>query len=140
MTRTIWTPGITFSTPGDLIVTYGSHRGLCFRTGRLAILTLEIQTATFTHTTASGQLIITGIPFKCSTSQYRFVGTLHQQGLNKSGGTHTQWNLVIHSGGTGLNIYMSGNGVGEQLVQVGQVPSMVNQSFVGSIIYEVKGK
>jgi hypothetical protein len=106
----------------------------------LVILTFEITTATFAHSTATGQLIITGIPFKCAASQYRFVGTLHQQGLNKAGGTHTQWNPVIHSGGTGLNIYMSGNGVGEQLVQVAQVPSMVNQIYVGSIIYDVRGK
>ena len=135
---TSWTPGITFSTPGDLSVTYGTRRGLCYRSGNLVILTLEIHTATFAHTTASGQLIITGVPFRCSASQYRFVGTLHQQGLNMPGGTHTQWNLVINSGGAELNICMSGNGAGEQLVQVAQVPSMVGQIYVGSIVYEAK--
>lgn len=136
MIQTNWTPQITFSTPGDLRVTYGAHRGLCFRDGRFVILTFEILTSTFTHSTASGQLIIAGIPFNCSASQYRYVGTLHQQGINKSGGTHSQWNLMISSGGTGLNVYMSGNGVGEQLVQVAEVPTMVNQSYVGSIMYE----
>ncbi len=140
MNQTNWIPSITFSTPGDLMVTYGVHRGLCFKTGDLAILTFEIQTATFTHSTASGQLIITGIPFSCSASQYRFVGTLHQQGLNKSGSTHSQWNLIISNGGTGLNVYMSGNGVGEQIVQVAQVPTKVDQIYLGSIMYEVNHK
>jgi hypothetical protein len=59
----IWTPVLTFATPGDLNVAYTSQAGRYTKIGRLVHASLLIVTSTFTHTTAGGNLRVTGLPF-----------------------------------------------------------------------------
>ncbi len=58
-----WTPTITFATAGDLSVAYSSQVGNYTKIGRQVTITFSITTSTFTHTTASGELRISGLPF-----------------------------------------------------------------------------
>lgn len=58
-----WTPVLTFATPGDLNVVYSVQSGKYTKIGRVAVCQFRITTSTFTHTTASGNLQITGLPF-----------------------------------------------------------------------------
>lgn len=60
-----WTPVLTFETPGDLVVTYLTQvgRGLIDGDSGIVTLTGTIITNTFTHLTASGNVIITGAPY-----------------------------------------------------------------------------
>lgn len=59
-----FTPSLTFATPGDLAVTYGaSNAGRYTRIGRTVFWEMDLQTATLTFTTASGDLRIGGFPF-----------------------------------------------------------------------------
>lgn len=58
-----FSPTITFATPGDLTVAYSSQTGVYTKVGRLVHFTINLLTTTFTHTTASGTLQISGLPF-----------------------------------------------------------------------------
>lgn len=58
-----WTPTVTFATPGDLNVVYSVRVGQYVKIGRQIYVTYRVDTTTFTHTTASGIIIVTGLPF-----------------------------------------------------------------------------
>lgn len=57
-----WTPAITFQTPGNLSVSYPFRSAGYLKIGRLVILTCQM-TFVPTYTTASGYLLLTGLPF-----------------------------------------------------------------------------
>jgi hypothetical protein len=60
-----WTPVLTATTPGNLSVTYTAtgQQGYYTKVGRLVTLQCFISASAFTHSTASGILQITGLPF-----------------------------------------------------------------------------
>ena len=58
-----WTPVLTFATPGNLSVAYSDQAGRYIKIGSFVWYWCRITTSTFTHTTASGNLLITGLPF-----------------------------------------------------------------------------
>lgn len=66
-----FTPTFTFGTPGNLVRTYSIQAGDYTKIGNRVVGGLLFQTATFTHSTASGLFIINGLPFVCGTA---FVG------------------------------------------------------------------
>lgn len=57
-----WTPTITFTTPGDLSVTYTTQAGAYTKIGDTVVAHIDLLTNTFTHTTASGSLTVS-LPF-----------------------------------------------------------------------------
>ena len=58
-----WTPVLTFATAGNLAVVYTVQLGGYQKVGNTVRLWFTIITSTFTHTTASGDCRITGLPF-----------------------------------------------------------------------------
>jgi hypothetical protein len=58
-----WTPTLTFTTPGDLNVVYGSRVGLYTKIGDLVMVQVQVNSTTFTYTTASGDFFVSGLPF-----------------------------------------------------------------------------
>lgn len=58
-----WTPVLTFATPGNLSVAYTAQVGSYTKNGNNVRISFHIVTSSFTHTTASGQCLITGLPF-----------------------------------------------------------------------------
>lgn len=61
-----WTPTVTCVTPGNLSVTYVSRGGTYTKIGNLVYLYCALN-YTPTHTTASGDFLISGLPFPCTT-------------------------------------------------------------------------
>lgn len=57
-----FTPTFTFTTPGDLSVSYGFRQARYTRIGRLVNASFSL-VVTPTYTTASGDVLITGLPF-----------------------------------------------------------------------------
>jgi hypothetical protein len=57
----LWTPTITFATPGDLAVSYAAQVGNRYKVGRLVNLNFSL-TFTPTYLTASGGILIGGFP------------------------------------------------------------------------------
>lgn len=84
----IWTPTFTFATPGDLAKTFSIQNAYYTKIGRMVSVSFAMVTSAFTHTTASGNLLITGLPFTAvDDSNYRAYAPLLFQGITKAGYT-----------------------------------------------------
>lgn len=112
--RGTWTPAITFVTPGDLSVTYTTQWGEWERQGRFLTVYGAITTSGFTHTTASGELRITGIPEDATTDTGSvWVGDVIFQGVTKAGysdfalqiaaATNTQIRMIASNSGSAFS-------------------------------------
>lgn len=127
-----WTPVLTFATPGNLSVTYTSQVGTYTKIGRVVFYQFEIITSGFTHTTASGNMQVTGLPFTSASTS----GTEHAAPLEWSGITKTNYTAVVAYVGTNVSLVgflASGSGVGQATVAVADVPSG------GSVILRASG-
>jgi len=93
----VWTPTITFATPGDLSVAYHANTNATYtKVGRLVTISFYVRTTTFSHSTASGDLSILGIPFTPRTyTGMKSEGGTTYYGLNKSG--FTQATVLVNS-------------------------------------------
>lgn len=81
----IWTPNLTFATPGNLNVVYSNHKGRYTKVGQHLSYSFVLQTSTFTHSTASGNLTITGLPYaSVNDSAYGSYAALGFQGITKA--------------------------------------------------------
>jgi len=76
-----WSPSLSFATPGDQSIAYSTQLGYYTRIGNLVHVVGRLQTSTFTHSTASGNLQITGLPFTVSSTGavLKFTGTAAMQ-------------------------------------------------------------
>lgn len=63
-----WTPSISFPTLGDTAVVYSLRSGTYTKIGDVCHVECNIVTSAFTHTTASGNLLVSGFPFSAATS------------------------------------------------------------------------
>lgn len=121
-----WTPVLTFATPGDLSVTYSTQVGRYTKVGRLVTIAGTVETSAFTHTTASGNLNITGLPFTAMTATgLQTNGQVSAQGWTKAGYT---W-LVPQISSNASSIYFQGSASGTSLanITVADCPSGTNQ-------------
>lgn len=89
-----FTPEVTFATPGDLSVTYSIQGGRYTKIGRLVTIQITIVTSVFTHTTASGNMQITGLPFAHAAGTPNSVGATFVSRINKT-------NFTQHTGSIG---------------------------------------
>lgn len=131
-----WTPAVTFVTPGNLAVTYTTQAGSYTKVGRLVTLTAIIQTATFTHTTASGNFLITGVPFtsKNIANGQSYVGSLVLAGVTKA--SYTQFVPVISVNDNKIGILCSGSAQARSFLAFGDLPTGTNKSFELTIQFE----
>ena len=59
----VWTPGFVFQTPGNHVIVYSEQVGVWRRIGDVVLWSMRLTSSTFTHTTASGNARLTGLPF-----------------------------------------------------------------------------
>ena len=117
-----WTPVLTFATPGDLDVVYTTQVGTYSKIGRDVRVTGNIRTTTFTHTTASGLLKITGLPFTAAN----VTGLAHFGGFACTGitkATYTNFAAVVTPNTAEVQVYASGSAVGVDNVTANDMPS-----------------
>jgi hypothetical protein len=106
-----WTPTLTFATPGNLAVTYNAITGgVWTKIGRLVSASFVLQTASFTFTTASGNLLVRGWPFtpNAANANYRAYAPLTFQGITKAGYGTMVGALLGNS--TDMQVLASGSG------------------------------
>jgi len=129
-----WTPVLTFATPGDLAVTYSTQVGRYVKIGRLVLAQFAITTATFTHTTASGGLQITGVPFtSLNVSGVRSrVGCLWQ-GVTKA--NYTDMAVTLAENSTTISIAASGSGQNAVALAAGDLPNGGGVRFDAALCY-----
>ena len=117
-----WVPAITFATPGDLNVAYTQQTGWYVKIGRLVIVSFKILTSTFTHTTSSGALSITGLPFAASMpNNTNATGALDVQGITKT--NYTSFVGIIPTGGSTLAVNTGGSGQAQTGIASADMPS-----------------
>ena len=131
-----WTPTLTFTTPGNLAVAYSLQWGRYTKIGRLVVASFAIQTSTFTFTTASGNLVINGIPFSSANDpNYRVYGPLLFQGVTKAGFT----NFTTGFSGNASQIFVaaSGSAQTQSFVTSADTTTGGSVSLIGTIPYTV---
>lgn len=116
------TPAITFATPGDLSVAYSTQLGSWVRIGNFVTVAINLVTSSFTFTTASGSLSITGLPF----APRNITGDRHIGAVIWGGITKTNYTAVVASlteGFTNFNLVASGSGQASSAVTAADMPS-----------------
>jgi hypothetical protein len=130
-----WTPVLTFLTPGNLSVVYasGGQDGSYTKIGRLINLFFTISTTTFTHTTASGNLSITGLPFNPATlaGGNGMSGATSWQGITKAGYT----DMIFIPTSAGIISFISGSGVTSIQVSAADMPTGGTVKFFCCMTY-----
>lgn len=128
-----WTPVLTFGTPGNLSVAYAASGQVGRYTLRDNLITyyFQIVTSTFTHTTASGNLIITGLLVAAGASIDCVGANLVWQGITKA--NFTQVAPEIAASDTAIFFNASGSAQNNSAVAFGDCPTGGTVRLVGSI-------
>ncbi len=129
-----WTPVLDFASPGDLSVVYNKRSGAYHRLGRLIILECQIQTSTFTYTTSTGKLRITGLPFAAEsvTDQWYCAATVHRGVVN---GSFVDVLAFLANGSNILELVMTAMGVTDQSATITDVASGDSKNFTFVLPY-----
>lgn len=125
-----WTPVLTFATPGDLSIVYSTQAGTYTKVGRFLKIDGTIITSTFTHSTASGELRITGSPFTTGTTATE--GSARLTGFSFPGGR----TAVNSSAGASVGYYRAlayGSSLGATALAASDTVSGVNVLVIFSL-------
>lgn len=130
----VWTPALTFDTPGDLNVAYSVQQGSYTKIGHLVRIDFFIMTSTFSHTTAAGTCHITGIPFMPGAVYYHF-GAMQPNMAFPSTITDFFCRIDPSQQKIGFLGYIPGGG--PVWLGVAHMTTGVSVSLLGSIVYRV---
>jgi len=133
-----WTPVLTFATPGNLSVVYSVQYGAYTKIGNLVMLHFNIATSTFTHTTASGNAQITGLPFTSldTAGQSHYIGSpMHFGGITKA--SYTQFAPLLPENSATLLLSATGSGVAAAAVQAADMPTGGTVEIDSVVLYRV---
>lgn len=131
-----WTPVLTFNTAGNLSVAYAVQAGTYTKIGKRVFLSFNIQTSSFTHTTASGSLQLTGIPFPTAGAQSWWEGAVGFSGVTKA--SYTQVVPEIVGAGSTIIFQASGSGQSMATVTATDVPTGGTVHLRGQISYDAQ--
>jgi hypothetical protein len=126
------TPAVTFATPGNLSVAYTTQTGKYVLRDGMVHADIQIVTSTFTHTTASGNLSITGFPFASVLAGQ--MGAMDFQGITKAG--YTQVNIRT-TATTAMDAVASASGSAVSAVTAADMPTGGTVIIQGSIAYRI---
>jgi uncharacterized membrane protein YfcA len=129
-----WTPALTFATPGDLAVSYSTREGTYVKTGDLVTVWFNILTSAFTHTTASGHLRITGLPFTAASGITYFAGSAAISGITQA--NYTQWTPIVQNGTAYVVFLSTGQGQSESSVGTDVATTGSTLLIRGSLTYK----
>ncbi len=116
-----WTPTIAFATNGNLAVTYSDQIGRYTRIGRQVTVSFWITTSSFTHTTASGVMRITGCPFNAANTYQNTAAVTVLQGVTKA--NYTCFGFYANAGSSDLTSSASGSGQGWDNITAANMPT-----------------
>lgn len=127
-------PVLTFVTPGNLAVAYTFQSGAYTKIGRQVFGNFLIVTSSFTHTTASGALLVTGFPFAngaVTASSFQ----VDWGGITKAG--YTQISGSIANGATQATFVASGSGLARASLSTADTPTGGTIVLTGTFSYFV---
>jgi hypothetical protein len=115
-----WTPAYSATTPGNLSVSYFERAGSYTKIGNRVLFDWVAGTSSFTHTTASGNFLVTGFPFPASSFG---ICPVSWSGFNLTNGYTDILGNIGQGGAQQMAFYESGDNVGRTVVQISEVPS-----------------
>ena len=133
-----WTPVLTFATPGDLAVTYNANQqtGTYTIIGDRIVIAFAVGTSSFTYTTASGNLQLTGLPYTAKlVSGIQNIGSTVFGGITKAG--YTQIVPRVNSNTSLVDFIASGSGVVQGNVTSTDVPTTSSVVLRGTLVYQL---
>jgi hypothetical protein len=131
-----FTPVLTCETPGNLAITFGEQVGYYTKIGNRVFVNLLVSTSAFTHTTASGNARITGLPYTASSAtQNVSVGAIYFAGITKVG--YTQFNASVAASTSYIQFGSMASALAFALVQIGDLPSGGQPFFYVTVSYPV---
>jgi len=133
-----WTPVLTFATPGDLAVTYNANQqtGTYTIIGDRIVIAFAVGTASFTYTTASGNLQLTGLPYTAKlVSGIQNIGSTVFGGITKVG--YTQVVPRVNSNTSLVDFIASGSAVVQGNVTSTDVPTTSSVVLRGTLVYQL---
>lgn len=117
-----FTPAITFSTPGNLAITYSNQLGFYEKTGRRVDVDIYLTTSAFTHATASGNLLVSGLPYAAeNVTGHQPTGPCGWSGITKAG--YTDIITYVDANSTSIGFFASGSGVSITNVTASDMPT-----------------
>lgn len=131
-----WTPSLTCVTPGNLAVTYAAREGHYIRVESICAISMFLQTATFTHTTASGRIQLSGIPFPAATGGAWGNGLMQWDTWNLPVG-YTDVSSLILSGSSVVDFTMMGDNIITSNPDITALATGVTHEVRLSVMYEV---
>ena len=128
-----WTPVLTCVTVGNLSVTHSAQIGDGTKIGKETRLSFFLSTSAFTHTTAGGNVRVTGSPFTTETiaGGYIWVGALEFGGITKA--NYTNFNTRMGSATNIINLGASGSAQARTTVAITDMPTGGTPSLVGAL-------
>lgn len=128
-----FTPAFTFTTPGNLAVTYSTQLGIYTKIGRLVHVHYEIVSSAFTHSTASGNARVTGLPFTVAGASNGYTSKMEWSGVTKA--SYTELHGRLGNGGTVIDILASGSGQAEANVSTANIATGSSIIFIGDATF-----
>jgi hypothetical protein len=130
-----WTPTLTFNTPGNVSVAYTTRLGHYRRIDDMVFCWFNIHTSSFTHSTASGDLKVQGLPFTSTGVDIHWSPALTQfQGITAT--NYTQFGPSVSTSATEFGIRRSGSAQTATQVMTTNVPSGGTVILRGMVIYQ----
>ena len=131
-----WTPVLTFATPGNVVIVLSTAVGVYRKIGSQVFVTCDAVTSTFTHTTASGNFQITGLPFtSANTSGQTHHGACSIQGVTKAG--YTSFTAALAANSSAAILVANGSGQNESAVTASDMPTGGSVIVRFSLAYNV---
>jgi hypothetical protein len=130
-----WTPTFSFSTNGDLSVTYTTQVGSYTKIGNTVRLAFNIVTSAFTHTTASGNAQIGTLPFSgANVTGLRQYGSIQLSGITKA--NYTQASPYAEVNDATIRIQAWGSGQAVSNIAAADMPTGTTIWLRGIIVYQ----
>lgn len=128
-----WTPALTFATPGNLNVAYTTQLGRYKKIGNMVVCSFSLQTSTFTYTSASGTLQITGLPFTHANNSLPGVAAVEFAGITKA--SYTQYTAQVANNNTLMFLNAHGSGQAQASIASTDTASGTQVFLRGTITY-----
>lgn len=124
-----FTPTASFTTPGDFSITYVNQSGDYTINGDMCFFILKVSSSAFTHTTASGDFVIGGLPYTSKTSDMGAVMQKHHTALTYPTGC-TYLVPYMQNSATTMKVAGLGSATARTELTVSDLPTGTNIDFV----------
>lgn len=131
-----WTPVLTAATPGNLSVAYSVQIGRYWRDENRVTVYFSIVTSTFTHTTASGNILISGLPFPSeNTTSLDSVGTTLYNGYGAASSEAPHMVPFVQANSSNVRFAVSAPATSIATANITNFPTAGTVQLKGSVTY-----